>query len=321
MTTPRRLLIPGPLIGNAASRLPADDFLISNPRELMFQSAFEDAIREVWGVVCMAGLKIDRRIIDLAPELKVISNVGVGYDNIDSEYAGSKGITVTNTPDVLTESTAELGFSLLLAAARRVVEGDALMRSGRFERARLDLMLGSELHGKKLGILGCGRIGQAIARMAAGFQMRVIYHNRRQLDPAIEADLALTRSGFDQLLAESDFIVITAPLNEGTAHLFTIDSFHRMKRTAVIVNIGRGKIIKEVDLVSALQQRLIAAAAIDVLESPPKLTPGLKSLPNLVLTPHIGSATIEARTRMCDLAIEAILDVHHGRTPRFKVAG
>lgn len=314
-----KVLITGPLIGEGPERLEGVCELVYVRDEVMSQKSFEQAIPDVWGIISMANLTIGRAVIDAAPNLKIISHLGVGYDKIDAADAASRGIMVTNTPDVLTEATADLGFALLLATARNVVAGDSLMRKGEFEGWKIDLLLGHEVHGKKLGIVGCGRIGQAVARRAAGFGMGLIYNNRRQLSEELESSLRLSFVSFDQMLSEADFIVITAPLNDQTFHLFTLDCFRRMKRTAIVINIGRGSIIKEEDLVTALKEKLIWGAGLDVLEFPPKMASGLDTCPNLTLTPHLGSSSIETRTAMCDLAVQAVLDALANRRPKYLV--
>ena len=265
-----KVLITGPLIGDSVSRL-VDHFRVEYSRnEVMNQAAFSQAATDAWGIVMMTSLSVDRHIIDSSPRLKVISNLGVGCDNIDVSYAQSKGIIVTNTPDVLSESTAEMGMGLLLATSRRVIEGDRMVKAGDFSGWKIDLLLGSELNGKTLGILGCGRIGQSIARMAGGFEMQVLYCNRSRLPTEVEARLHLSAVDFDGLLEKSDFLVITAPLNKESHHLFDLKTFERMKASAILINIGRGPVIKEVDLIAALETNLIAGVALDVFETPPK---------------------------------------------------
>ena len=315
-----KVLITGPLIGNSVSRL-VDHFRVEYSKdEVMNQAAFSNAVTDAWGIVTMTSLSVDRHIIDSSPQLKVISNLGVGCDNIDVSYAQSKGITVTNTPDVLSESTAEMAMGLLLATSRRIIEGDHMVKAGGFSGWKVDLLLGSELNGKTLGILGCGSIGQAIARMAGGFEMRVLYCNRSRLPDEVETRLHLSAVDFDGLLENSDFLVITAPLNKESHHLFDLKAFERMKTSAILVNIGRGPVIKEVDLIAALETNLIAAVALDVFEMPPNVAEQLKTRVNVTLTPHLGSATTEARSRMSDLVINAILDVHEGRVPDYVVS-
>ena len=315
-----KVLITGPLIGDSVSRLVNHFRVEYSKNEVMNQTAFSHAVKDAWGIVTMTSLSVDRHIIDSSPELKVISNLGVGCDNIDVSYAQSKGITVTNTPDVLSESTAEMAMGLLLATSRRIIEGDHMVKAGSFSGWKVDLLLGSELNGKTLGILGCGSIGQAIARIAGGFEMQVLYCNRSRLPDEVETRLHLSAVDFDGLLEESDFLVITTPLNKESHHLFDLKAFERMKTSAILVNIGRGPVIKEVDLIAALETNLIAAVALDVFEMPPNVAEQLKTRVNVTLTPHLGSATTEARSRMSDLVIDAILDVHEGRVPDYVVS-
>ena len=315
-----KVLITGPLIGDSVSRLVNHFSVEYSKNEVMNQAAFSHAATDAWGIVTMTSLSVDRHIIDSSPGLKVISNLGVGCDNIDVSYAQSKGITVTNTPDVLSESTAEMAMGLLLATSRRIIEGDHMVKAGDFSGWKVDLLLGSELNGKTLGILGCGSIGQALARMAGGFEMRILYCNRSRLPDEVEAKLHLSVVDFDGLLEKSDFLVITAPLNEKSHHLFDLKAFERMKTSAILVNIGRGPVIKEVDLIAALETNLITAVALDVFEMPPNVAEQLKTRVNVTLTPHLGSATTEARSRMSDLVIDAILDVHEGRVPNYVVS-
>ena len=315
-----KVLITGPLIGNSVSRLVNHFRVEYSKNEVMNQTAFSHAVKDAWGIVTMTSLSVDRHIIDSSPQLKVISNLGVGCDNIDVSYAQSKGITVTNTPDVLSESTAEMSMGLLLATSRRIIEGDHMVKAGSFSGWKVDLLLGSELNGKTLGILGCGSIGQAIARIAGGFEMRVLYCNRSRLPDEVETRLHLSAVDFDGLLEKSDFLVITTPLNKESHHLFDLKAFERMKTSAILVNIGRGPVIKEVDLIAALETNLIAAVALDVFEMPPNVAEQLKTRVNVTLTPHLGSATTEARSAMSDLVIDAILDVHEGRVPNYVVS-
>ncbi len=315
-----KVLITGPLIGDSVSRLVNHFRVEYSKNEVMNQAAFSHAVTDAWGIVTMTSLSVDRHIIDSSPQLKVISNLGVGCDNIDVSYAQSKGITVTNTPDVLSESTAEMAMGLLLATSRRIIEGDHMVKAGGFSGWKVDLLLGSELNGKTLGILGCGSIGQAIARIAGGFEMQVLYCNRSRLPDEVETRLHLSAVDFDGLLEKSDFLVITTPLNKESHHLFDLKAFERMKTSAILVNIGRGPVIKEVDLIAALETNLIAAVALDVFEMPPNVAEQLKTRVNVTLTPHLGSATTEARSRMSDLVINAILDVHEGRVPDYVVS-
>ena len=315
-----KVLITGPLIGDSVNKL-NDHFKVEYYKDgVMDQEAFAHAVKEAWGIITMTSLRVDQHIIESAPGLKVISNLGVGCDNIDVAYANSRGIVVTNTPDILSESTAEMGIGLLLAASRRIIEGDHMMKVGGFSGWKVDLLLGSELNGKTLGILGCGRIGQTIARIAMGFEMQVVYRNRSRLPRELESGLRLKAVGFNRLVEKSDFLIVTAPLNEESHHLFDLKTFERMKPSAILVNIGRGPIIKESDLIVALEKNLIAGVALDVLESPPNVAAQLKRHSNVTLTPHLGSATTEARIAMSELVINAIIDVYQGRVPKHLVS-
>jgi len=246
-----------------------------------------------------------------------VANVAVGYENIDVEVARDLGIVVTNTPDVLTEATADLTFALLLAAARRVSEADAAVRRGEFPAWGLAQPLtGSDVHGKTLGIVGMGRIGTAVARRGRlGFGMRILYHNRSRNEPA-ERELDAERVGFQELLEGSDFVCVHVPLTEETWHLFDRDALRRMKSTAVLVNVARGPVVDEAALVDALEEGAIAGAGLDVFEREPEVHPGLLRLrERVVLTPHLGSATHETRRRMAELAVSNVLAVLSAQPP------
>lgn len=262
-------------------------------------------VRNADAVISLLTDPIDREVIDNAPKLKVIANYAVGYDNIDIKYAATKGIYVTNTPDVLTEATADLAFGLILSAGRRITEGDKYLRAGNFKGWTPDEMLGIDVYSKTLGIYGFGRIGQAVGRRAAGFNMEVIYTAHSEKDPGYKAE----RVSFEEMVEKSDIISVNAPLNDETAGSFNYDVFSRMKRDAVIVNTARGKIIKENDLVRAIKEGRIRGAGLDVFEDEPRINPELMKMDNVVLTPHIGSATTGTRRRMAEMCIEAVIDV------------
>src|SRR5690606_4745829 len=256
----------------------------------------EEVIEGVRGkdaLLCLLTEEITAEVMDAAPNLKVISNYAVGYNNIDVEAATARGIVVTNTPGVLTETTADFAWALLMAVARRVVEADRFTRAGKFQGWGPLLLLGSDVYGKCLGVIGMGRIGQAIARRARGFDMRVLYYNRRRVDPAIENELQATYASLDELLQEADYVVLTVPLTPETHHLIGPRELAMMKPTAYLINPARGPVVDEKALVEALKSRTIAGAALDVFEEEPKLTPGLTELDNVVLAPHIASATTE----------------------------
>ena len=260
--------------------------------------------------------KIDAPVMDAAPQLKIIANVAVGYDNIDVAAAMERGILVTNTPGAMTECTADLALALILAVARRIVEADAFMRAGQFTGWELfQPHLGVELVGKTLGIVGMGRIGTAVARRAAlGFNMNVLY-TANSSKPEAEQKLGVKRVGFSDLLRQSDFISVHTPLTPQTRHLFTLDAFRQMKPSAIFINTARGPVVKEADLVQALQAGLLAGAGLDVYEAEPLAHPALASLPQVVMLPHIGSATTETRRRMAMMAAQNVAAVLGGERP------
>lgn len=269
-------------------------------------------------VISTVADSIDREFIDLLPDLKIVSNCGVGYENVDVAYATERGVMVTNTPNVLTETTADLAWALMFAVARRVVEADAYVRSGKFKTWHPSLLMGQNVHGKTLGVFGMGRIGSAVARRASGFGMKVLYHNRSRNEVA-EKETGAEYAEFPRLLEESDFIAITSPLNEGTRGRFGAEEFRRMKRSAIIVNVGRGPIIKENELSAALREGTIWGAGLDVYEKEPEIDPGLLDLPNTVLLPHIGSAARETRERMIDMAVTSVELALEGKAPKHLV--
>jgi glyoxylate reductase len=270
--------------------------------ELIARIADKDA------VVCLLTDAIDKAVIDAAGALKIIANVAVGYNNIDLPYARSRGIAVTNTPDVLTESVADFTWALILAITRRVSEGERLTRSGQWKGWALDQLLGMELRGKQLGLVGVGRIGRAVAARAGAFGMRVAYTSRRPLDFREAEAMSL-----DRLLISSDVVSLHVPLTPATTHLIDKKALTRMKRSAYLINTARGPVIDEDALAWALQHHLLAGAALDVYENEPAIHPGLLALDNVLLAPHIGSATTETRTAMADLAVENVLAVLAGR--------
>ena len=273
------------------------------------------AVRGRDGILCQLGDRIDAEVMDAASGCKVFSNYAVGYDNADVAEATRRGIAVCNTPDVLTDATADLAWALLFAVARRVVEGDAITRSGKFGGWGPMTMLGGDVTGKTLGILGAGRIGTAMALKSRGFRMRVLYAHPRA-NETLERELDARRVDVDALFRESDFVSIHVPLRESTRHLVTACLLALMNPAAVLINTARGAVVDERALVEALKNRRIAGAGLDVYENEPKLSPGLAELPNVVLTPHVGSATIETRTRMAVLAAQNLLDVLEHRRPQ-----
>jgi glyoxylate reductase len=269
--------------------------------EPLAPDALRERVRGKHGVVCVLTDRIDDALLAAGDQLKVVANIAVGYDNIDVPAAKARGVIVTNTPDVLTEATAELTWGLILAAARRIGEGERLVRRGGWKGWTLDFMLGTELRGKQLGIIGRGRIGRAVAARAPAFGMTVSFAKQ---------DLSL-----DELLVSSDVISINTSLRSETRHLIDRRALMRMKRSAILVNTARGPIIDEEALAWALSERLIAAAALDVYEREPIVHEGLLGMENVVLAPHLGSATRETRTAMIDLAVRNVIEVVHGRPP------
>lgn len=265
-------------------------------------------------IVCLLGTKVDDALLRRAPKLRVVSNVAVGYDNIDVPACTRRGVFATNTPDVLTEATADLAWALLLAAARRVPEGDRYVRSGAWKRWDWTLMRGADVHGRTLGILGAGRIGQATGHRAVGFSMQVLYHSReRKL--LFEHTTMARRVDFKTLLRESDFLSVHVPLSAKTRHLIGAKEFAAMKPGAILVNTSRGPIVDEAALVRALKSGKLAAAGLDVFEREPEVHPGLLKLENVALLPHVGSATDSARRKMLETALRNCCAALRGDVP------
>lgn len=261
-------------------------------------------------LVTMLTEQVDAALLDAGTDLRIVANVAVGYNNIDVPAARARGVMVTNTPDVLTESVADFTWALILAVTRRLSEGERVVRRGEWKGWAFDYMLGTELRGKQLGLVGFGRIAQAVAARAAAFGVRVAYATRR------DAELpGVTRLTLDALLHSSDIVSLHVPLNAETRHLIEQRALARMKRSAYLINTSRGPVIDEAALAWALEQRLIAGAALDVYEHEPVVHPGLLALENVLLVPHLGSGTTETRTAMADLAVENVVAVLSGRPP------
>lgn len=315
MTKPRAFIsrrIPQPAIAIVAAACDYrmwDDLLIA-PRDVFLREAAQSD-----GVLIMPSEKINAEFLDAAPRCRVVANMAVGYDNIDVPACTAHGVLVTNTPDVLTETTADIAWALLMAAARRLVEGQKTMEAGQWGAWHPFYMLGQDVYGATIGIVGAGRIGTAVARRARAFNMRVLYHNRKRA-PQVEVALGAEYRAFDDLLRESDFVVMTAPLTDETRGLFGAREFALMKDTAVFVNVSRGGVVKEAELVEALKLGRPWAAGLDVfeIEPTPKDNP-LFALPNFVGTPHIGSATLRTRTAMATLAAQNLVNALTGKPP------
>ncbi|UZN22778.1 D-glycerate dehydrogenase [bacterium 3DAC] len=279
----------------------------------------EELLRRVQGADAILSLltdKIDKEVFDAAGEnLKIVANYAVGYDNIDIDEATKRGIIVTNTPGVLTDTTADFGWALLMAIARRVVEADQYARSGQWKTWGPMLMLGTDVHGKTLGIIGFGRIGRTVAKRAKGFDMNVLYYDPIKADEETERQLNAKQADLDTLLKESDFIVICAKLTPENRHLLNKEAFQKMKNSAYLINIARGPIVDEEALVWALKNGEIKGAGLDVFEHEPKIHPELIKMDNVVLTPHIGSASEETRGKMAQMAASSIVAVLTGKIP------
>lgn len=267
------------------------------------------------GAFTTGGERIDQETLAAAPQLKICANMAVGYNNFDLAAMTQRGVLATNTPDVLTETTADFGFALLMATARRVTESEHYLRAGRWQRWSYDMFAGSEVHGSTLGILGMGRIGQGIARRGAhGFGMNVIYHNRSRLAPELEAQCKARYVGKEELLRSADHLVLVLPYSPESHHAIGAAELAQMKPTANLINIARGGIVDDVALAAALRDKRIAAAGLDVFEGEPQVHPDLLGVPNVVLTPHIASATVPTRMAMAGLAADNLIGfLVHGK--------
>jgi glyoxylate reductase len=276
-------------------------------------------VKDADALVCLLTDTIDSDIIDRGGNLRIISNYAVGYNNIDFNYATTKGIIVTNTPGVLSETTADLAFSLLVAAARRIPEGDKFMREGRFEGWAPELMLGTDIHGKTLGIIGLGRIGKLVAKRALGFDMKVLY-NTANRKPGVEQELGIHYTEVDEILKESDFVSLHVPLTEKTKGLISERELDMMKPSAYLINTSRGEVIDEPALIEALKNNIIRGAALDVFwGEPTNVNSKLYELNNVVLAPHMGSASLETRSKMAEMTAQAVIDALEGRQPQHVV--
>lgn len=269
-----------------------------------------ERIRGKQAIVVAALDKIDKDVIDAGSDLRIVANVAVGYNNLDVPYARSRGIVLTNTPDVLTEATANMAMTLILAVTRRIVEGDRLVRRGDWKGFSLDFMIGSEIRERQLGIVGLGRIGRAVAEKAKFFGMKIVYHN-----PSPRSVDGYESMSLDQLLATSDVVSLHVPLSPQTRHLIDRKALSRMKRSAYLINTSRGPVVDEDGLAWALREGIIKGAGLDVYEDEPRVHPGLLALENVVLVPHMASATAETRAAMYDLVARNVVNVLSGKPP------
>jgi glyoxylate reductase len=278
-------------------------------QEFLKRVADKDAL------VCVLTDKVDAELLAAAPKLRIAGTVSVGYDNIDVAACTARKVIATNTPGVLDDTTADFAWTLMLAIARRLVEGDALVRSGKWPGFAIDQLLGGDVYGKTLGIIGFGRIGQCVARRALGFRMRVIYSGTRRAPADVEKELNAEFVEQDRLFEEADFVSLHVPLTPQTRHLICKESLEKMKRTSFLINTSRGPVVDEEALADALESKKIAGAALDVYEHEPKVNPKLMARRDVILAPHIGSATVETRTRMMVVAANNVAAFFEGRTP------
>jgi len=267
------------------------------------------------GLMCALTDRVDAALLERCPRLKAVANIAVGYNNIDVPACSARGIMVTNTPGVLDDSTADLAWTLMLAAARRITEVESYIRNGEWTGWKLKQWLGVDVHHATLGIVGMGRIGQAIAKRAMGFDMKVIYHNRKRVAPEVEARLNAQYAGMDELLAQADFIILQVPFSPDTHHLIGAAQLKKMKPTAILVNSTRGGVVDDAALIAALRDGTIRAAGLDVFENEPKLNPAFLDLKNVVLAPHIGSSTEATRRAMAMTAAQNLVAALTGGTP------
>ena len=303
--------LPSPVVEHLATQCevkmrPEDAPL--NPAQLA------ESCRDIEGLLA-TGVRVSENVIAQAPRLRVVANVGVGYDNIDVAACTRRGIPVTNTPDVLTETTADLAFALLMAAPRRLVECDRYVREGHWRSPKWEMLWGSDIYGKTLGVYGLGRIGKAVARRARGFSMRVLYYDVVRPAPTLERELGAQFVDRETLLREADFLTLHVPLTAETRYLIGAREFAMLKPTAFLINAARGQCVNEAALVEALESKRLAGAGLDVFENEPQIHPALLRLPNVVLAPHVGSATAQTRLAMAILAAENLLAALEGRRP------
>ncbi len=318
--SPRVLItrrLPAPVMETAARRF---HLLEADPPEgLPDRGTLLDRMADAEGIVSLLTESIDRQLIDAAPRLRCIANVAVGYDNVDVAYARSRGIEVTHTPGVLTDTTAELTVGLILAVTRRLVEADRYTRRGLYRCWGPTLFLGADLRGMQVGLVGMGRIGRAVAERLAGFGVRLVYADREPLPAGEEERTGTTRVPLHQLLVNSDLVSVHLPLTGETRHLFSREAFASMKDGAYLVNTSRGPVVDEGALVEALEQGRLAGAGLDVYEEEPAIHPGLLDRDNVVLLPHIGSASTATRVKMGMMAMDDMTAVLAGEPPRFPV--
>ncbi|HKW69909.1 MAG TPA: D-glycerate dehydrogenase [Candidatus Dormibacteraeota bacterium] len=310
-----RVLLMHPILDPGPAVLAEAAEVVSYPPDRpLDEASIRQAVEGCVGIVSQLMDPIRDTVLS-TPGLKCVSNVAVGFDNIDVAAATAHKVMVTNTPGVLDDATADFAFTLLMATARRVVEADTFTRTGRYRGWAIDMMLGQDVFGATLGIVGIGRIGRGVAHRAKGFNMRVLYYDPQPLPPDAEAQLNVARSSLDRLIAESDFISVHVPLTQETHHLISTQQFGAMKPNAILINTSRGPVVDEAALVQALTAKKLAGAGLDVYEREPAVHPGLIPLPNVVLAPHIASATIRTRSEMSVMAARNMATAVRGGRP------
>lgn len=311
-----KIYITRPIFDETLDRLKLEAQVEVNHEDLVLSKAeLITKLREVDGAMTLVTDTIDREVFEAAPDLKVAANFAVGFNNVDLDAATQLGVVITNTPGVLTETTADFAWTLLMAAARRVVEGDKFVRAGKFRAWGPKMFLGQDIYGKTLGLVGLGRVGQSVARRGAGFNMKVVFYDSEPIAEKLIQDLGVRRVSLEELYAISDFISLHVPLLNETTHLLNDRTFAMMKPTCVVVNTSRGPVIEEKALARALKDGKIAGAGIDVFEREPEIDPDLLKLDNVVLAPHIASASHETRIRMCMMAADNLLATLKGERP------
>jgi len=312
-----RILVARSIFPETIARLEEHFEVDSNPNDESWSKArLIEKLQGKLGVFTTGSERIDAEVLDACPDLKICANMAVGYNNFDVDAMAARGVLGTNAPDVLTETTADFGFALLMATARRITESEHFLRAGKWKKWSFDMFAGSDIHGSTLGIIGMGRIGQGIAKRGAhGFGMKVIYHNRSKLDAALEAECKASYVSKEELLKTADHVVLVVPYSPASHHTIGAAEIALMKPTATLVNIARGGIVDDAALAVALREKRIAAAGLDVFEGEPKVHPDLLTVPNVVLTPHIASATVPTRRAMADLAADNLIAYFGGKGP------
>ncbi|HEY1419351.1 MAG TPA: D-glycerate dehydrogenase [Candidatus Dormibacteraeota bacterium] len=310
-----RVLLMHPILDPGPAILAEGAEVISYPAGgPLDEASIRKAAEGCFGIVSQLMDPIRETVLS-TPGLRIVANVAVGFDNIDVPAATAHKVMVTNTPGVLDDATADFAFTLLMATARRIVEADNFTRAGKYHGWAIDMMLGADVYQATLGIIGIGRIGRGVAHRAKGFNMRVLYYDPNPLPPEAEVQLGATRVDLGRLLAESDFVSIHTPLTKETQHLFSTSQFNQMKRNAILINTSRGPVIDEAALVEALAAKKIAGAGLDVYEREPAVHPGLLAMPNVVLAPHIASATVRTRSEMSAMAARNVATLMRGGRP------